>query len=146
MIINIGSHIIPPPLSRALKEKCLWMSYYESKINKTTTSAMRREESGVIIPCYQKRSARLQYNLFLYSRVGIEDQLNEYSRLLFGFPVFQITVRKAPNVWLRWNAGSFSPNSSLFSFPLFLRRLQSIELDTSFPRFYSPGPGCSKVG
>ena len=145
MIINIGSRIIPPPLSRALKEKCLWISYYESKISKTTTSAMRREESGVIIPSYLKRSARLEYNLFVYSRVGIEDQLNEYSRLLFAFPVFQITVRKAPNVWLRWNTGSFSPNSSLFSLPLFLRRLQSIELDTSFPTFYSPGPGCSKV-
>ena len=98
MIINIGSRIIPPPLPRALKEKCLWMNYYESKINKTTTSAMRREESGVIIPSYHKRSARLEYNLFVYSRVGIEDQLNEYSSLLFAFPVFQITVRKAPNV------------------------------------------------
>ena len=63
MIINIGSRIIPPPLSRALKEKCLWMSYCESQINKTTTSALRSEGGDVIIPCYHKRSARLEYNL-----------------------------------------------------------------------------------
>ena len=41
----------------------VWMSHYNPQINKTTTSAMRREGSYVIIPCYHKRSARLEYNL-----------------------------------------------------------------------------------
>ena len=108
MIINIGSRIIPPPLSRALKEKCLWMSYCESQINKTTTSAMRREESYDIIPCYHERSAVWNIIYCLNSRIGIGDQSNKYSRLLFVFPVLPNTVREAPNVWLQWNSGPFS--------------------------------------
>jgi len=73
MIINIGSRIIPPPLSRALKKKCLWTNYCESQINKTSTSAMRLEESDVIIPCYHKRSALIQELELEINRTNISD-------------------------------------------------------------------------
>ena len=139
MIVNIGSRIIPSPLSRALKEKCLWMSYCESQINKTTTSAMRREERDVIILCVIT-SVLLVWNIIycLNSRIGIGDESNKYSRLLFVFPVLPNSVREAPSVWLRWNSGPFSTwillSSPLLSFYAGFRQFVVQKLDNAIQR------------
>ena len=60
---------------------------------------MRREERDVIILCVIT-SVLLVWNIIycLNSRIGIGDESNKYSRLLFVFPVLPNTVREAPSV------------------------------------------------